>query len=164
MQKEKIRKNEITLLGITTKTSNKKEMDPNTAKIGATIQEYYSKHYADKMNGRINPGVTYSVYTNYETDEHGEYTYFFGEEITADTKQDQTSLEVLTIPASSYQKFTTEAGKMPAIVIHAWQKIWQMNAQDLAGKRKYAADFEIYDARAADPNNAVVDIYIGIED
>lgn len=34
--------------------------------------------------------------------------------------------------------------------------------KNFGGKRKYIADFEIYDQRAADPNNAVIDIYIGM--
>ena len=47
--------------------------------------------------------------------------------------------------------------------IAAWQAIWAMNESELNGKRRYIADFEIYDDRASDPNNTVVEIYIGIE-
>lgn len=50
---------------------------------------------------------------------------------------------------------------MPDIVIQAWQAIWKMTPEDLGGKRTYRADFEIYDQRAQDPQNSVVDIYIG---
>lgn len=52
---------------------------------------------------------------------------------------------------------------MPEVVISAWQEIWAMNENELGGKRKYIADFEIYDQRAVNPNNTVIDIYIGIE-
>jgi predicted transcriptional regulator YdeE len=38
-----------------------------------------------------------------------------------------------------------------------------MTAADFGGKRQYLADFEVYDQRAANPNSAVVDIYIGIK-
>lgn len=38
-----------------------------------------------------------------------------------------------------------------------------MSANDLGGERVYIADFEIYDQRAADPSNAIADIYIGIK-
>lgn len=78
--------------------------------------------------------------------------------------QDLSQLKILTIPKSNYQKFTTEPGKMPDVVISAWQKIWAMKEDDFGGKRKYIADFEVYDQRASDPNNTVIDIYIGIED
>jgi predicted transcriptional regulator YdeE len=53
---------------------------------------------------------------------------------------------------------------MPDVVIAAWQAIWAMNDSELGGKRRYVADFEIYDDRASDPNNTIVDIYIGIKD
>lgn len=39
----------------------------------------------------------------------------------------------------------------------------QYNEQ-LGGQRAYKADFEVYDQRAADPNSAVLDIYIGLSD
>ena len=47
-------------------------------------------------------------------------------------------------------------------VIEAWQNIWKMKPHDFAGNRTYIADFELYDQRSCDPNNAAVDIYIGI--
>ena len=109
---------------------------------------------------RINPGVTYSVYTEYESDETGDYTYFIGEEVSDLGAQDQNQFIPLAIPASRYQKFTTAPGQMPEVVIKAWQAIWQMGSSDFGGERRYLADFEVYDHRASDPAQAVVDIYI----
>ena len=77
--------------------------------------------------------------------------------------QDLDKFETITIPSSTYMKFTTEPGAMPEVVINAWQDIWKMDNLDFEGKRKYIADFEIYDDRAVDPANSIVDIYIGIE-
>jgi len=37
-----------------------------------------------------------------------------------------------------------------------------MSSNDFGGKRAYQADFEVYDQRARDPNNTVLDIHIGI--
>ena len=51
---------------------------------------------------------------------------------------------------------------MSEVVINAWQKIWNMSVSDFGGKRAYLADFELYDHRAGDPANAIVDIHIGI--
>jgi predicted transcriptional regulator YdeE len=36
--------------------------------------------------------------------------------------------------------------------------------QELGGDRRYATDFEIYDQRAQDPNNTILDIYIGLKE
>ena len=38
-----------------------------------------------------------------------------------------------------------------------------MQPKDFGGKRKYIADFEIYDQRASETEKAIIDIYIGIE-
>jgi predicted transcriptional regulator YdeE len=72
--------------------------------------------------------------------------------------QDLEHFTSLTILSSDYQRVTTLPGKMPDVVISAWQEIWAMDEQSLGGRRKYIADFEIYDQRVADPNCAVVDI------
>jgi predicted transcriptional regulator YdeE len=162
MQKQSTKLPEITLVGITARTNNKNEMNPETSKIGALAGAYWNKQIANAIQHRTNPGVTYSIYTDYESDENGDYTYFIGEVVDTTENQDLSQFKTITIPQSDYQKFTTDAGKMPDVVISAWQKIWGMNQNDFAGGRKYIADFEVYDQRAIDPNNTVVDIYIGI--
>ncbi len=53
---------------------------------------------------------------------------------------------------------------MPDVVKNAWQKIWHLKDAELGGKRRYHADFEIYDERASDLTHQclVLDLYIGI--
>lgn len=75
--------------------------------------------------------------------------------------QDLSLFKTLVIPQGSYQRFTTEKGQMPNVVISAWQAIWKMNQEALGGERNYVADFEVYDERATDPANTMIDIYIG---
>jgi predicted transcriptional regulator YdeE len=162
MKKERINKLEIKLMGISARTNNKNEMNPATAKIGELVGRFWGQNMANQIPNRKTPGITLAVYTNYDTDEHGDYTYFIGEEVNAfDNTPDE--FQTLTIPASRYQKFTTLSGKMPTVVMDAWQKIWKMTPDDLGGKRAYQADFEIYDERAHNPERASADIYIGIE-
>jgi predicted transcriptional regulator YdeE len=52
---------------------------------------------------------------------------------------------------------------MPDVVVKTWESIWKMSPVELGGKRRYAADFEIYDERAADHQNIVLDVFVGIE-
>lgn len=162
MQKELIHKNEIKLIGLTTRTNNTNEMNPATGKIGGMIGEFFGNQWATKIAHRKNPGVTLCVYTEYASDEHGDYTYFIGEEVE-NFDVIPENMQKLIIPAIYYQKFTTPSGKMPDVVIQAWQKIWQMTLDELGGKRAYQADFEVYDQRALDPEKSIVDIYIGIK-
>jgi predicted transcriptional regulator YdeE len=90
------------------------------------------------------------------------YTYFIGEEVNS-FDDIPNGMQKIIIPAATYQKFTTPNGKMPDVVITAWQQIWKMTPDDFEGKRAYQADFEVYDERARDPSNTSLDIYIGIK-
>ncbi len=162
MKKELVNKPEIKLIGLTARTNTNNEMNPQTSKIGELMGRYWNQNFAAQIFDRINPGVTLSVYTEYDSNEHGDYTYFAGEEVSS-FENIPSALQKLTIPAAKYQKFTTPQGKMPEVVINAWQQIWKMSANDFGGERAYVADFEIYDQRASDPVNASLDIYIGIK-
>lgn len=163
MQKHLAQLSEIKLIGLKIRTNNQDEMDPSKSKIGPLAGSYWSNDTASVFQHRSSAGMTYSVYTEYESDETGEYTYFIGEQVDSFEGQDLEAFATLTIPASDYAKFTTEPGAMPDVVISAWMKIWKMTDADFGGKRKYIADFEVYDHRAADPTNAVLDVYVGVE-
>lgn len=165
---ETILKKEITtsppmkLIGISARTSNADEFNPETAKIGATIQKYITEAVYDKIPNRKTPGKAYCVYTEYESDHTGAYTYFIGEEVDTDSDVPE-GLSTITIPAQSYAKFTTVSGQMPTVCINAWMDIWKMTSEDFGGERNYSADFEVYDERALDHAHTVLDIYIGIK-
>ena len=80
------------------------------------------------------------------------------------TLEDQdTRYASLAIPPTTYRKFTTAQGPLPAVVIDLWQKIWKMQDDELGGSRAFVADFEIWDQRATNPAQGVVDIYLGIK-
>lgn len=153
-------KSAIQLVGLVVRTNNANEQNPTTGKIGPLVSDYFSQGMANTIPNRVKPGVTFSVYTDYESDHLGDYTYLIGEEVSS-FEDIPAGLHRITIPASDYQRFTTPAGEMPMVVINAWQAIWQMDEKALGGVRSYLADFEVYDERAIDPNNAVVDVYIG---
>lgn len=161
MKRELVSKPEIKLMGLSVRTNNQNEMNPLTSKIKGLVEKYYRENVADQIPQRKHPGVTLLAYTNYDSDEFGNYTCYIGEEtLTLETVPE--GLQTLTIPKSHYQKFTTPAGIMPEVVISAWQKIWQMTAAELGGKRAFSVDFEVYDQRAKDANNAIIDIFINI--
>lgn len=162
MKKELANKSEIKLVGLSARTNNKNEMNPQTSRIGELAGRYWGRNLAALIPNRKNPGVTLSVYTEYDSDEHGDYTYFVGEEVSS-FENIPDNFQKLIMPASKYQKFTTPSGKMPEVVITAWQQIWKMTPEDFGGSRVYQADFELYDQRASDPANTSLDIYIGVK-
>jgi predicted transcriptional regulator YdeE len=165
MKTESVKLGDIKLVGISVRTKNQDEFNPETARIGKTFGQFLSQKLGDKIQNPKNPGVLFSVYTNYESNEHGEYTYFLGEEVTHfdDLAILNNGLKCLTISAAKYQKFTTESGPLPGVVVQGWMEIFKMTPKDFGGDRAYQADFEIYDHRAMNPLDAVVDIYIGVK-
>lgn len=152
---------EIKLVGITARTSNALEMNPETAKIASTMQMFFGGGMQEQILGRKKPGTVFAVYTDYESDELSGYTYFLGEEVN-NFESIGKGFETLTIPTQNYVKFTSTSGKMPAVCIDMWQNIWKMKAADFGGVRAYIADFEVYDERSQNPKHAVLDIYVGL--
>ena len=162
MQKTVTELPEIKLLGILCRTNNTAEMNISSAKIAPTIQKYFRQAVGEEIPNRKNPGTTYCVYTDYESDFTGDYTYFIGEEVkfVGDSMEGFSSI---IIPAQNYAKFTSKPGIMPEVCIDMWQNIWKMKSGELGGKRTYLADFEVYDKRALDPSKTVLDIYVGVK-
>jgi len=162
MEKIVLQRPAIQLVGIKVRTKPQDELDPATAKISPTVQQYFHAGISSKILHRKNPGVTLCVYTEYESDHTGPYTYFIGEEVTSFDDLFE-GLTTHTIPAQSYTKFTTASGAMPQVLISAWMDIWKMTSSDFGGERTYHSDFEVHDQRAADRSNTVLDLYVGIE-
>lgn len=161
MQTQKLAK-EMHIVGITTRTSFQEEADPKTSKLGPCIQRYWQEHIAARILHRAHPGVTYALYTEYDSDFTGTYTYLIGEEVS-DHNTIPEGLRCITIPAGTYVKFTTDQGPIVQVVLNVWQSIWQMQPKDLGGARAYQVDFERYDERAQNPQNAIADIFVGIQ-
>jgi predicted transcriptional regulator YdeE len=109
---------EIKLVGITARTNNANESDPSLAKITPTMLKYFNEGLPAQIPHRAKPGTTYCVYTDYESDITGDYTYFIGEEVEA-FEAIPDDFKTLVIPPQIYAKFTTESGSMPNVVIDA---------------------------------------------
>lgn len=163
MLKFHLKKPEIKLIGISVRTSYQHELDKMKGKIFPCVQQYFHKALYEKISNRIKPGTTFCAYTDYESDYKGAYTYFIGEEVSTFKSSLPEGFHQLTIPQQEYVKFTTKPAAMPEVIVNAWTSIWKMSPEDLGGKRSYRTDFEIYDERAADHQNIVLDVYVGIK-
>jgi len=162
MQRSQTEKSQTLLVGIKMHTSYEVESNPATGKIPPCVQRYFQEQIFENIPHRKKPGTTFCAYTDYESDYTGAYTYFIGEEVSS-LEDIPEGLDILSIPSQKYVQFTTKPGPMPTVLIDAWQEIWKMSAEDLGGTRRYHTDFEIYDERAQDHNNVVLDVLIGID-
>lgn len=133
------------LIGITARTNNKAEISWETGKIWPCVRRYFHEQLALKIPNRKNPGTTFCAYTEY------------------DSEACPLGFHPVTIPSQTYIKFTNGPAPMPEVVREPWLKIWAMTPQDLGGIRRFETDFEIYDERAADHQNVVLDVLIGIK-
>jgi predicted transcriptional regulator YdeE len=148
---------EFQVAGVAARTNNAREMTPEGAIpplwIGAIDVREKAPHALD--------AAIIAVYTEYESDEHGAYTFVLGAK--ADPSWEiPDGLVLKTVPAGRYAVFTSERGPVQKVVVETWQRIWR-ELPSTKNLRSYIADFEVYDQRASDPANAVVEIYVGVE-
>ncbi|TYP79124.1 GyrI-like domain-containing protein [Paenibacillus methanolicus] len=151
-----IAKEGFKMSGTSARTTNAAEMSGNGV-IGAQWGQFFGNQVMEKIANRKNDTIL-AVYTDYESDETGAYTYVLGAEI-AEAGQDK-ELRTIAIPDQKYVVFTTRKGPVPEVVVEAWQEIWSWSKHN---ERAFVADFEVYDGRASDPANSQVDIYISIK-
>lgn len=153
---------EILLVGLAIRTSNHLEIDPDTANIGALWSRYNDHHMYERIMHRAHPGRTFSVYTHYESNYLGEYTYLLGEEVSSFEGQDLNTFQLLRVEPQHYQRMALDASPLPDVVIQAWQDIWfQESSGGLGIKRRYHADFEVYDFTTSHQGSSV-SIFLGI--
>jgi len=162
MHQTTIEKQEIRLVGSCVRTSYNQECDKMKGHIFPCIRKYFHEALFEKISNRARPGTTFCVYTDYESDHKGAYTYFIGEEVSSFDNPLPDGLYKLTIPQQRYAVFTTGPAPMPDVIVNAWEKIWNMSQENLGGKRNYHSDFEIYDERSVDHQNIVLDVYVGL--
>jgi predicted transcriptional regulator YdeE len=150
------------IVGVSIRTNNTDALQGEASRIAHTIRNFWGNAIPGRIENQKYPNETIIGYTDYESDEHGDYTFFIGKEVTQADKVPE-ELDLLVIPAGHYQKITTPKGEIPEIIRDAWEAIWHMSTEELGGKRLYHTDFQVHDQRAADPKNATVDIYVGVK-
>ncbi len=156
-EKKLIKKVLMYFIGDFVTTSNLTEMSEE-ALIPRQWEKFYSHQLANQIHSKKN-STTLALYTNYETDENGSYSFAIGAEVTQ-VLQIPNGMKSYSIEPSQDIVFTTRKGPVQDVVIEAWQHIWEWSKTN---KRAFSTDFELYDERSIDPNNSQVDIYISIK-
>jgi len=149
----------FTVIGIEARTDNAKESTAN-----GIIPKQWQKFFSEGMIGQIQNKTgsnLYAVYSDYASDHNGEYTYVVGAAVKDGTAA-PTGMVVRRVSAGQYAVLTTDVGPFAKVVPAAWQRIFKLEEEGKL-KRAYKTDFEIYDQRAQDPQNAQIDIYVGVK-
>jgi|SRR5690606_15023896 len=144
--------NEKQIYGMSVRTTNAQEMNPETARIGKTWQTFDQEVSVDYQGGER----VYGVYYDYESDASGEFN------VLAGTEKADEALEKVTIRSGKYLVFKglasapDDQARVQA-VIKTWGEIWDyFNDPDSMYKRAFITDFEHY------KNPTEIDIYISI--
>jgi len=63
-----------------------------------------------------------------------------------------------TFAETTYHKEAVKGNLAQGVVFDAWTKIWKSDLN-----RAYTADFELYDEKAQNPEDAEIDIFIALK-
>ena len=149
---EKTKKNKFRLVGINLENKTTNENNQSSTDCGNLWQKFEREKIFELIPNKLTNEI-YAVYFDYEKDETKPFSYFIGCQVDNNTDV-PNGLNDLLLPAQNYLKVTAK-GVMTGCITEAWQKIWKSDI-----KRSFAIDFEVYDERSKDWNDAELDIYI----
>jgi len=149
----------IAVAGFQIRTNNALEM-AGRGQIRQLWRRFFAENLAAQIPNRTSNSY-YVVYSNYASDENGEYDYLLGAPVSSIDNL-PSGITFAAIATGNYAVVTTEKGPVEAVMQTAWREIWSMPAADLGGKRSYLTDYEVYDHRAANPADAQVEIHLGL--
>lgn len=144
----------ITIVGITERTKNEDEFNPNTARLPGLWERFFSENLSQKISKDNSNPLIYGVYSDYESDASGLYTVTAGVDVPHDLLS--TQFDTIIISGGDYLVFTNR-GSMPKAIIETWQAVWQYFAENTEKKRAYKTDFEVY------TSSEECAVYIGIK-
>lgn len=143
------------VMGVQRRTSN---ADGRSIKdIPACWQDFLAKDMARKIPHRAKTPAMFAVYSDYESDWTGEYSYMIGSEVIKADRIPE-GLAVARIPSQTYAVFTAK-GHMPDAILGIWMSIWGTKLP-----RTYTFDFEQYDARFTRRENQEADVYVAVNE
>ncbi|MEQ8784785.1 MAG: GyrI-like domain-containing protein [Pirellulaceae bacterium] len=143
--------------GLSARTSNEAEMDPDRARIPALWRKFHQDALIESTAQRVTNSAPLGVYLDYENGAEGDYTVVAAVEVS-DLSRVAEPLFGVVIDAGDYIVFTGE-GAMPEAVIAAWRHVWEFFARPRCDelRRSFTVDFERH------VNDNTVEIWIAVE-
>ncbi|CAN7542390.1 GyrI-like domain-containing protein [Variovorax sp. LjRoot84] len=150
MQPQLQRHDAFSIAGLTVRTTNREENDPQSARIGKLWTRFFDERAYERPH-RINDMRLYGVYSAYESDAHGAFDITTGVAVS-------DGPATVRIEAGDYLVFSGQ-GEMPQMVLAVWQSIWQYFEQHPEIKRTYRSDFEAYSG----PDQVAIHIGVNLD-
>jgi len=145
-----VRINNKTIFGLSVRTNNENEMNPNAGKIAPLVHKFDSTVVVNYRAG----ARVYGVYYDYESDVQDNYSVLVG---TDNVESSAVTLEEVTIQEGDYLVFSGN-GQVPQIIFEIWLQVWDyFSSEKCAYTRAYTTDFEFY------RNQNEIEIHIAIK-
>ncbi|SMF47413.1 GyrI-like domain-containing protein [Pseudobacteriovorax antillogorgiicola] len=145
------------VVGIAARTSHRTE-NSSKAKIPHLWKRFFAERILEKIPNRVNPQKVFAVYTEYDSDEYGEYTFILGTEVS-EFRNIPEGMIGKTIKQDNYEMIQSEDGPFREVVPKVWKKVWKNDK--LREKRKFETDFESYEI--GDQNQkGTVKLFVGV--
>jgi predicted transcriptional regulator YdeE len=159
MNPRAVQQERFTVMGIAVRTSNAEQVT-EARPIGKQWERLFGEGVLAAIPNRADGNIM-AVYSEYASDKDGEYTYLLGARVRK-VESVPAGMTVKNVPAGRYAVFTSDRGPVQKVVVEMCQRVWATPKSALGGDRTYQADFEVYDQRAQNPADSVVDLYVAV--
>lgn len=129
-------------VGISCRTTNAAEADAASGKIPALYERFFSEQIAAQIPDCKDAAGIFGVYSDYASDQDGEYTLT----VACETELDEAApaeLDVIDVAGGNYLVFE-ESGELPGVVFALWKQIWAYFEESTEYRRGFTVDFEEY--------------------
>lgn len=147
------------VVGVTVRTNNETEAG-GQGKIPQLWERVMEGNALDRIPNRVGEGMVV-VYSNYASDNTGDYDYTLGARVSSADKLPDGYV-VRTIQAGRYAVVSSAQGPPEEVIPALWQRIARMTPTEMGGTRAYRTDFETY-APFTDPSVMQVDAHVGLK-
>lgn len=153
---ERVTLPEKLIIGISTRTRNELEASSDTSTITNLWSRFWGENIGEQIPNPMPQPVLYGLYTEYESDQNGDFTLVVGMASSDASGLPETMKAVRTM-AGKYLLFKRE-GKMPDVVFRTWQEVWTYFEENDDVQRAFTTDFEEY------VDQSGVSIYIALKE
>lgn len=127
------------VLGFTIRTNNEREMSGG-GRIGPLWQTFMQSG-GEKIPNVSDPSLTYSIYTDYESDHTGDYSVILGKPVSR--LESLPPLRGIQIPSGRYAVFHAD-GSDPNAIRESWRRVYGYFDGRTDVRRAFTVDYELY--------------------
>lgn len=163
-QPQLVQRQETLVMGIELRTTNRQEMNPDTAGIPQLWHQFLTERQpshdgvapsqsplsqsplSQSPSSQSPPSEAqpvYGVYTDYASDELGEYSLILATEVSSIDNPPEHQVGI-AIPSGCYLLFEG-SGDPAAAAIQTWRQIWHYFRHNSPYQRAFTTDFELYE-------------------